>query len=264
MNMIILTDLEGAAGVFSFADQAFPDGKYYQAAKGLLTAQVNAAVEAAVQSGIGDILVVDGHGCGGIEYESLHPAARLMHGMAPWTRADMCAPVMRRYQLAALVGQHAMEGTVDGNLNHSQSSRNIAEIRLNDQPIGELAQWALFCGAFDIPLVFVSGDHSACREAEMFVPGITTAAVKEGMSREGAISLSLDKACELIGGQMEKAIKQQSARPVAPLKWPAPYRIAYRMKHTHPADEKSLSGWERVDAYTVAKSSPNLLDVLYA
>lgn len=264
MNMVLLTDLEGVAGVYSFENQAFPDGKYYEAAKRLLTAEVNAAVDGALESGVTDVLVIDGHGCGGLVYEDLHPKARLVQGGIPWRRPEACRPLLANCDVTAIVGQHAMEGTVDGNLNHSQSSRNIAEIRLNERPIGELAQWALFVGAFDIPMIFLSGDHAACREAESFIPGITTAAVKQGLTRGSAISLPIERAKRLIHERMAVAVRRHAEKPLEPLSWDGPYRMEIRMKHTHCADEKQAEGWERVDSYTVAFEGGNILDVIYA
>ena len=80
MKILMMTDLEGVAGVVSFANQTGPDGRYYEAAKKLLTAEVNAAVEGLIEAGVEEILVVDGHGAGAIEFTDLHPAARLLHG----------------------------------------------------------------------------------------------------------------------------------------------------------------------------------------
>ena len=64
-NVFMVTDLEGVAGVVSFADQSYPDGRYYDAAKKLATAEVNAAVDGCLEAGMEDILIWDGHGAGG-------------------------------------------------------------------------------------------------------------------------------------------------------------------------------------------------------
>ena len=71
MKLYIMTDIEGVAGVFSFEMHAYPEGKYFEYARRLLTAEVNAAVEGALAAGVIDILVVDGHGAGGINYEEI-------------------------------------------------------------------------------------------------------------------------------------------------------------------------------------------------
>ena len=80
MKVIMMTDLEGVAGVVSFTAQSYGEAKYYEGAKKLLTAEVNAAVDGLLSAGATDILVNDGHGPGGIVFEELHRAAKLMHG----------------------------------------------------------------------------------------------------------------------------------------------------------------------------------------
>ena len=45
MKVFMVTDMEGVAGVVSFPKQSFPDGKYFEQAKKLETAEVNAAVD---------------------------------------------------------------------------------------------------------------------------------------------------------------------------------------------------------------------------
>ena len=177
MKVIMMTDLEGVAGVVSFTAQSYGEAKYYESAKKLLTAEVNAAVDGLLSSGATDILVNDGHGPGGITFEDLHPAAKLMHGR-PLAPASVRRAVVMQYDVAVMVGQHAMAGVVGGNLAHTQSSRHIDYYKLNDKPIGEIAQWALYCGALGLPMIFLSGDNDACREVEDLIPGVTTVETK--------------------------------------------------------------------------------------
>ena len=58
MKVFMVTDMEGVAGVVSFSQQSFPDGKYYDEAKKLETAEVNAAVDGLLDAGVTDVLVV--------------------------------------------------------------------------------------------------------------------------------------------------------------------------------------------------------------
>ena len=160
MKVIMMTDLEGVAGVVSFNAQSYGEAKYYEEAKKLLTAEVNAAVDGLLSTGATDVLVNDGHGPGGIYFEDLHPAAKLMHGR-PLAPAHIRQAVTRQYDVAVMVGQHAMAGVTGGNLAHTQSSRHIDYYKLNGKPIGEIAQWALYCGALGLPMIFLSGEKNA-------------------------------------------------------------------------------------------------------
>lgn len=263
MNLYIGTDIEGVAGVFSFEKQGYSDGKYYEDAKKLLTGEVNAAAEGALEAGIGDILVSDGHGCGGIHYESLHEKVRIIQGGGPrlpngqWYGKG-------KYDVSAMIGQHAMEGAFRANMNHTQSSQGVDYYKLNGKYIGETAQWALYMGAFGVPVIFLSGDTAACREAEKLIPGITTCAVKDGISRGCAASLSLLAARKLIRAKMKEAVLKHQHKPVKPLVWKGPYRLEIRMKHSNLADGYENAGWRRIDTKTVSKTSNKITDIIYS
>lgn len=263
MKILMMTDLEGVAGVVSFESQSYPSGTYYEDAKKLLTGEINAAIEGLIAAGVDDVLVIDGHGAGGIVFEELHPAAKLMHGrpLAPLTVRNQ---IMADYDAGVLIGQHAMAGVVDANQNHTQTSRHIDYIKLNGVPIGETAQFALQCGALGLPLIFLSGDHAACREAEALVPGITTAAVKQGLSRNSAISLSKEAARELIRTRIQAAVQKQHTAPIEPLVWAPPYVLETRYFHTDTADQKTAQpGVERVDGQTIRIRGDDILDIIY-
>jgi D-amino peptidase len=262
-RIFMVTDMEGVAGVVSFAEYSYPDGKYYEIARQLETAEVNAAVDGLLAAGVEDILVWDGHGAGGINFPDLHPAARLLSGrpLAPWSRLT---EVIGRYEACVMIGQHALAGTLTGNQNHTQSSQSIDYYKLNGRPIGEIAQCALFCGGLGLPLIFLSGDLAACGEAEELVPGIGTVAVKEGLGRGSAISLSAPEAQRRIRAGIKLAVECQRDRPSPPLTWPGPYVLEKRFFHTDVADAVAAQpGAERVDSQTVRLYGENILDLIY-
>ena len=262
-RIFMVTDMEGVAGVVSFTEQSYPDGKYYESARQPATAEVNAAVDGLQDAGVEDILVWDGHGPGAINFPELHAAAKLLSGrpLAPWSRL---AEVIARYEACVIIGQHAMAGVLTGNQNHTQSSRSIDYYKLNGRPIGEIAQCALFCGALGLPFIFLSGDAAACREAEELVPGIGTVAVKEGLGRGSAISLSAPEARRRIREGIQRAVERQRSNPLPPLTWPAPYVLEKRFFHTDAADAAAAQpGAERVDSQTVRLYGDNILDLIY-
>ncbi len=264
MKVIMMTDLEGVAGVVSFTDQAFGTGKYYEQAKKLLTGEVNAAVEGMIEEGVEEVLVVDGHGAGGVVYEELRSPAKLLHGRPfPWGKIRK--EVISRYDATVMIGQHAMAGVERGNLNHTQSSATVEYYKLNGKFIGEIGQWALCCGALDVPMIFLSGDTEACKEAEELINGITTAAVKEGLNRGAAISLAKEDSHKLIKASIKEAIRKHKANPIEPLKWKGPYVLEKKFLFTETADPTYTNPrYERIDAKTVQLKSDNILDIIYA
>ena len=158
-----------------------------------------------------------------------------------------------------------MAGVETGNLNHTQNSKTIEYYKLNGKYIGEIAQWALCSGALGLPMIFLSGDQAACDEAADLIPDITTAAVKQGMSRTSAVCLSKEKSCELIRNQIAQAVRKHKTTPIKPLVWPGPYTLEKRFFHSHIPDMLTNNPLvKRVDNLTVRLESENILDIIYA
>lgn len=261
-SIFVLTDIEGVAGVTSFTEEAAPTGRYYDRSQKLLTGEINAMAEALVAEGVEDIYVCDGHGAGGVWYETLHPAVKLVHGR-PTTLRLLFTPVPR-VDAVGILGQHAMAGIATSNMNHTMSSKAIDYVKLNDKLIGEIAMFALYAGLHGKPLIFLAGEKDACTEAEALVPEITTMAVKEGLGRGTAISLSKEKAHQLIRQGVKAAVQKQRRQPIKPLVWEGPFVKETRYFGTEQADGAfNPRIMTRVDSQTIRMEGKELLDVLY-
>ena len=225
---------------------------------------MNAAVEAILEAGGDDVLVIDGHGPGGIVFEELHPDARLEHGrpLAPWMIRES---TYRQFDVSVMIGQHCMAGKREGNLNHTQSSRTVDYYKLNGTPIGEIGQWALYCGALGIPVIFLSGDEEAAKEAEELIPGICTTAVKVSLARNSAISVSKEESRRRIRKGVKEALEKQKSAPVKPLVWKGPFNLEKRFFTTEPADRFTRDPrYARVDDRTVRITSGDILEIIYS
>ncbi len=262
MKIFIITDMEGAAGVVTFLDQAFPDGKYYEKAKKLLTEEVNAGVSGLCEAGAEEILILDGHGAGGITFELLHPVCRLIHGspLSPLWKDELAG-----CDAAVFIGQHSMAGTEKGNLNHTQDSRGIDYIKLNGKLIGEIAQFALLAGSYKVPVIALSGDDAACREIEELIPGVTTISVKRGLSRTSAISVSIQEAHRRIQDGMKQALIKHKKNPLQPVVLPGPYVLEKKYFTTDLTERYNDNvNVEFVDSQTVRLKSSDIRDIIYA
>ncbi len=256
MRVYILTDIEGSAGVASFIDDSYADGRFHMKARSLLTQEVNAAVDGALEAGATEIVVWDGHGPGAINPEELHEEAKLLHGRG----RPQNLLLDRGFDALMFVGQHAMNNVPDGNLAHTYSSRDIDEMRLNGVPIGEFGLRTYLAGHFDIPVVMLTGDEAACREARAMVPNIVTVAVKEGISRTLALTLSPAKARAMIReGAFEALTHRDRVKPIPPP--PPPYRLEIRYLRAESAERSANGGARRVDLTTVAYESDDFLDI---
>lgn len=222
LKIYILSDLEGTAGVIDFDNYGEPGARYYEFAKSLVTGEVNAAVQGALDAGASEVLVFDGHGKGGINPLELHPEARLLAGR----------PVSYPFGLDAsfdamlIVGQHAKAGTPGGHLAHT-GNFEVKEYTINGISLGELGVNMLFASYFGVPTVMVAGDGAACREALGLVPNVETAAVKEGLNWGAAIHLHPHKARELIREKARLGIERRREISLYRIDPPYERRIEY-------------------------------------
>jgi len=183
-RIYIVTDLEGASGVYKFAQTREAGNPLGETAKEYLMGDIAAVVRGLRAGGATDIVVLDGHGSQAFVPHLMEPGARYITGLprpGPLTGLDG--------SFAGLVqlGAHAMMGTPDGVLCHTQSSRSENRYWYNGVESGELAQCAAIAGHYDIPTILVTGDEATCREAATFFgPDCVTVAVKRGLARESA------------------------------------------------------------------------------
>lgn len=261
MRVLIMTDMEGVAGVMNSGDYLGPTGRLYDVGRELATLECNAAIEGALAAGATDVVVVDGHGAGAMDPRRLHPAARLLAGR-PKPRAFGCDA---SFAAAFVVGQHAMSNADGGHLSHT-NSWNVDEWRVNGCAIGELGKEMLLFAACGVPTVLVTGDEACAAEARALVPEIETVAVKAGIRRGSAAGLSADenerfnqaaihlhpeKARELIRIGAERAVRRRREIPPFTLEPPYEYVRETRPDGTRPRkvdtttsdDIVALLGW---------------------
>lgn len=182
-KIYILTDLEGASGVYQFA-QTREAGPLNDQAKEYLMGDIAAVVRGLRAGGATEITVLDGHGSQAFVPHLMEPGATYITGKPrPCLMCDLDESFAGLVQL----GAHAMMGTPDGVLCHTQSSKSENRYWYNDVESGELAQVAIVAGAYGLPTIMVTGDEAACREARQFFgDDVVTVAVKRGISREAA------------------------------------------------------------------------------
>lgn len=210
MNFIVITDLEGVAGVDSFSQTRTKDVALKGPGMKQLGRETNACVEGirAIDPHA-SVDVVDGHGTGGLFPDDLVGSRYIrLFGTSVYRLLES-----GRYDAMLFVGQHAMAGTVAAPLNHTYASRDVMYYRLNDVFIGEFGARALMAGLKGIPVIFLSGDDKAAAEASMFIPEIVTAVTKRGKGIEAADHLPSDQACRLIREGAAKAVERIASIP---------------------------------------------------
>jgi D-amino peptidase len=184
LRIYIVTDLEGASGVYQFAQTREAGNPLGETAKEYLMGDIAAVVRGLRAGGATDIVVLDGHGSQAFVPHLMEPGAKYITGLprpGPLTGLDDSFAGMVQ------LGAHAMMGTPDGVLCHTQSSRSENRYWYNGVESGELAQCAALAGCYDVPTILVTGDEATCREAtKFFGPDCVTVATKRGIARESA------------------------------------------------------------------------------
>jgi D-amino peptidase len=261
----IQTDLEGVAGIDNWDPRHF---EYAQEAKGvfersemqrLLTAEVNAAALGLQDAGVEEILINDSHGSGRtILVENLVSGVKLIKGSdrPEFTWLDRRFADGRRFDALVQVGMHAMSDTPSACLCHTESD-TIKAYRINGKPVGEMELAAYLAGELGIPWVFTSGDLYACREAESWIPGMVSAAVKEGVSKFSAVHLAPVDASKLIRERIRLAMSKVGE--IKPLLAKPPVVLEIERRQPGPVDLRE--GWERTDTFTIRRVGNSLWEI---
>jgi D-amino peptidase len=251
MKIYISADIEGITGLVSWSQCSRPDGNSYdyQFARRMMTHDVNAAVRGARAAGATEIVVKDSHGNSkNLLIDMLEPGVQLISGHGAGTDG-MMQGIDGSFDAAMLVGYHGMAGALGGIMEHTITG-GVHRIRVNGQLCGEIGLSAGVAGRYGVPLVMISSDEVGCREAAELVPGIQTAAVKEGYGRYMGRLLHPSETGPLIQAAAERATRELSS--VNPHTWAEPTHISVEFNRAEEADMcAKLITVRRVDAYTV-------------
>lgn len=226
MKIMLMTDLEGVAGVLNTVDWIHPDSRYYDQAKELLTAEVNAVVDGFAAAGAEEIVVVDGHGPGALNPALLDRRALLSRGTFKpvWPFG-----LDRSFDAYSCVGQHAKSRTPFSHLTHTGSFACLS-LAINGYEIGEYGQMALCARELGVPAIFAAGEEAFAREAADLTPGVVTVAVKRGVlddtfddydaysyerAKTSAIHLAPARARELLREGAFQAVKKFQTNPAS-------------------------------------------------
>jgi D-amino peptidase len=178
-------------------------------------ADLAAVVRGLRAGGATEVLVLDGHGNQAVIPHLMVPGAQYITGLP---RPGILTGLDQTYAGVVFLGFHAMMGTPDGVLNHTQSSKTENRYWYNGVESGEIAQCAAMAGHFGVPPILVTGDEATCREAERFLGrGCVTVAVKRGVARESAALYPF--------AETRQALYRGAKRAMAAIPHCRPYRL---------------------------------------
>lgn len=216
MKVFISVDMEGVTGMTDPED-VLPEGADYQRGRVFMTGDANAAVLGAFDAGADEVIVNDSHWIArNLLLEQLDPRARVIKGF----HRPMCMTqgLDETFDAAVFVGYHSCAGTEGGVLNHTLLGKEVQNLLLDGEPIGETRLNALIAGHYGVPVVFVAGDEAVCREAKgVLGDELETFAVKDGIDMFTASCLHPDVT--------RKGIREGVARALEGAARREPYRF---------------------------------------
>jgi D-amino peptidase len=209
MKILIATDMEGITGVTTW-DQVNPSHAEYARFRKLMTQDVNAAVRGAYDAGADEVIVSDGHWNGSnILIEELDPRAKLNSGSpSPFS---MMQGIDESIDGVIFIGYHARNGSPNAILDHTWSSRTVANVWLNDILTGEYGLNAAVAGHFGVPVIMVSGDQTACAQVTELLGDLETVEVKQATGRQAGECLAPQVTDELICLGAQRAVERLEA-----------------------------------------------------
>lgn len=259
MKIYISADFEGATGIVD-RHQCFPGNAAFEWARKVWIQQINAIVEGAKVGGCQEFLVNEAHA--GMNYilpELLHPEAAFISG---YVKIDNQMQGLDRSFIGAIIMGHAKAGTQAGVLNHTYVMRDLVDVRLNGETVGELGLNMLWAAYLGVPVILVIGDDEAAQEALEVNPKIETAVVKYGLSQFTAHHLPLERANQLIRDAAERSVHKATQGAIPPVKLPDNFEMEIDFSLSEIAHLCSfIPSIERVSGRTVRFSSSDYREV---
>ncbi len=258
LKVFISADMEGIGGVVTWDVQASNKGREYEKFRKLMTEEVNAAIQGALDAGATEIVVADSHADGqNIDVELLNPAAKLIRS---WPRPLLMAQgVDENTDAVVFIGYHASEGTPDGVLSHTMSGSRIYEIKLNGVTVPEAGFNAAVAGHFGVPVVFLSGDQTILAEARKLLGPIEGVEVKHGLGRYSAETVHPKVTQEKIRAGVAAALGR--VRDFKPYRLSSPIKLQIAFKSSVHAELLAmLPGVERLDGHTIVFTARDMVE----
>lgn len=225
MKIFISSDIEGTAGIVDW-EQVRGPGPEYELGRQLLTDEVNAAIDGAVQAGASHILVNDAHRT----MYNLRPGDLRQHASYLSGRHKplyMMEGLDATFDAVFMVAYHGAIGAEHAILSHTYNPAAVWEARLNGIAVGESALNALVALHHRVPVVLITGDDATAEEARPFMPEIEGVVVKRSITRFAAESLHPARARELIRAGAARALARLGTAPLPAIDLPATLEVTF-------------------------------------
>lgn len=259
LKIYISADMEGLAGVVTDA-QLGPGGFEYERFREFMTAEVNAAIDAARAAGATEILVSDSHGNGqNLLIDRLPNDVMIVRS---WPRElSMMDGIDESFDGVIFIGYHASTANTRGVRAHTMSSANVTDLRLNGKSMSEGSLNAAIAGQFGVPVIMISGDDVAVAETQVIVGDMEGAVVKWARGFHSAKTLTPEAAQEVIRTRTASAVSRIDE--FEPYVLETPIEVELSLKHYQPVELLGyLPNVERINSHTIRFNAEDMREAI--
>lgn len=258
LKIYISADMEGVVGAVS-GDQLSPGGFEYERFRKFMTAEVNAAIDAARAAGATEFVISDSHGNGqNLLIEELPDDVTVIRS---WPRElSMMAGIDETFDGVIFLGYHASTANTRGVRAHTMSSASITGLRLNGIEMTEGSMAAAAAGHFGVPVIMISGDDVAVAENQVLIGDVEGAVVKWAKGFHSAETLTPEAGYEVIRTRTKSAIDRISR--FEPYVLETPIELELTLKHYQPVELLGyLKDVERVNSHTIRYVGEDIVEI---
>jgi len=258
LKIYISADMEGVVGVVT-GEQLGPGGFEYERFREFMTAEVNAAIDAARAAGANEFVISDSHGNGqNLLIERLPDDVMVIRS---WPRElAMMAGIDESFDGVIFIGYHASTNNTRGVRAHTMSSANITSVRLNGMTMTEGSMNAAIAGHFGVPVIMVSGGDVAVAENQVIIGDIEGAVVKWASGFHSARTLTPEAGYEVIRTRTKSAIDR--IEEFEPYVLETPIELELSLKHYRPVELLSyLPNVEKVNSHTIRFVGKDMIEI---
>jgi D-amino peptidase len=258
LRIYISADMEGVVGVVT-DEQLGPGGFEYERFREFMTAEVNAAIDAAKAAGATEFVVSDSHGNGqNLLIDKLPDDVTVIRS---WPRElSMMAGIDDTFDGVIFIGYHASTANTRGVRAHTMSSANITGVRLNGIEMTEGSMAAAAAGHFGVPVIMISGDDAAVAENQVIIGNIEGAVVKWTKGFHSAETLTPEAGYEVIRTRTMSAINRIGE--FQPYVLETPIELELTLKNYTPVELLGyLPNVERVNSHTIRFVGKDIIEI---
>ena len=136
------------------------------------------------------------------------------------------------------VGYHARQGSQWAVLDHTWSNTCVSNVWLNDKFAGEYTLNAALAGHFNVPVLMISGDQTACAQATEQIGALEIAVVKQASGHFSADCLPPETSQKLIESAAQRAIQNLKKKTAPkPFVLNTPIKVTVELNSSDMADK---------------------------